>query len=93
MTYVGTLQKALDKLAEEGRMWAFGHFPYHDGVAMQYIPEGAKRPCGRPYTKWWQDVILKDVHQLGFPKASAAEAFMWAQRRDDWRRIGRHALN
>ena len=27
-----------------------------------------KRPHGRPYTRWWQDVIPKSIHQLGFPK-------------------------
>ena len=51
--------------------------------AMLYIPEGVKRPHGRPYTRWWQDVIPKDIQHLGFPKPSGEEAFMRAQRRDD----------
>ena len=62
----------------------------HDGIAhsaMIYIPEGAKRPRGRPHMRWWRDVIPKDIEELGFPKPSAEEAFMWAQSREDWRLI------
>ena len=31
----------------------YGHFAHHDGVAhhqLLYVPEGAKRPHGRPHT-------------------------------------------
>ena len=72
------------------RLRAFGHFARHDGIAhsaMIYIPEGAKRPRGRPHMRWWRDVIPKDIEELGFPKPSAEEAFMWAQSREDWRLI------
>ena len=68
----------------------FGHFARHDGIThsvMVYIPEGAKRPRGRPHMRWWRDVIPKDIEELGFPKPSAEEAFMWAQSREDWRPI------
>ena len=72
------------------RLRAFGHFACHDGIthsAMVYIPEGTKRPRGRPHMKWWKDVIPKDIEELGFPKPSVEEAFMWAQSREDWRLI------
>ena len=72
------------------RLRAFGHFARHNGIAhsaMTYIPEGAKRPRGRPHMRWWRDVIPKDIEELGFPKPSAEEAFMWAQSREDWRLI------
>ena len=43
-----------------------------------------KRPRGRLHMRWWRDVIHKDIEELGFPKPSADEVFMWAQCGEEW---------